>query len=94
MRSYEEEMSMLSVVIPAYNEEQMLPRTVQVLGGILSANHIAYELVFVDDGSRDGTWNRICEAHQQNENVRGVHFSEKRQRSSRVCPKRAATVPR
>ena len=75
MRSYEEEMSMLSVVIPAYNEEQMLPRTVQVLGGILSANHIAYELVFVDDGSRDGTWNRICEAHQQNENVRGVHFS-------------------
>ena len=66
---------MLSVVIPAYNEEQMLPRTVQVLAGLFSDRHIAYELVFVDDGSRDGTWNRICEAHQQNENVRGVHFS-------------------
>ena len=68
-------MNMLSVVIPAYNEEQMLLRTVQVLSSLLEAENIPYELIFVDDGSRDRTWDEICEAHQENENVRGVHFS-------------------
>lgn len=66
---------MLSVVIPAYNEEQMLLRTVHVLGELLPAEHIPYELVFVDDGSKDRTWDEICAAHQENENVRGIHFS-------------------
>ena len=66
---------MLSVVLPAYNEEQMIPRTVSVLAQLLSGANIPYELVFVDDGSKDHTWDRICEAAAQNGKVRGVHFS-------------------
>ena len=66
---------MLSVVIPAYNEEQMLLRCAHTLEELLSAESILYELIFVDDGSKDGTWNQICLAHSEDENVRGVHFS-------------------
>ena len=66
---------MLSVVIPAYNEEQMLSRCVEVLSRLLESEHISYELIFVDDGSKDRTWEEICRAYQENENVRGIHFS-------------------
>lgn len=66
---------MLSVVIPSYNEEQMILRTAGVLESLLSDEHILHELVFIDDGSKDGTWRQICEAHEKYESVRGVHFS-------------------
>ena len=66
---------MLSVVIPAYNEEQMLPRAVDVLSALLTGERISHELIFVDDGSEDRTWDEICAAHRKYENVRGVHFS-------------------
>ena len=55
-------MSMLSVVLPAYNEQAMLPKAAEVLSGILEENNIDYELVFVDDGSKDGTWEEILKA--------------------------------
>lgn len=66
---------MLSVIIPAYNEEAMIEKTASVISGILSDARIPCELVFVDDGSRDQTWNKILAASKANENVRGVHFS-------------------
>ncbi|MBP1543529.1 MAG: glycosyltransferase family 2 protein [Oscillospiraceae bacterium] len=66
---------MVSVIIPAYNEHENIRRTASVIGGILSDAHIAYELVFVDDGSKDDTWSEICEANAADENVRGVRFS-------------------
>lgn len=66
---------MLSVIIPSYNEEAMIPKTAAVISGILDENQIAHELIFVDDGSRDETWNRIQAAAGENPAVRGVHFS-------------------
>lgn len=68
-------MPTLSVVLPAYNEEAMLPKTAKVLGSLLEEEKIDYELVFVDDGSRDLTWSKIQIAHEENEKVHGVHFS-------------------
>ena len=47
---------MLSVVLPAYNEEQMIKKTAQVVGDLLEKEQIPYELVFVNDGSKDHTW--------------------------------------
>lgn len=41
---------MLSVVLPAYNEEQMIKKTAQVVGDLLEKEQIPYELVFVNDG--------------------------------------------
>lgn len=68
-------MSVLSVVLPAYNEEAMLPKAAETLKNILEKEKINYELVFVDDGSRDRTWQRIQEAAGKDTHVRGVHFS-------------------
>ena len=66
---------MLSVVLPSYNEEEMVPVAARTVHGILAAEGIDHELLFVDDGSRDATWQRIREAAASVPAVRGVHFS-------------------
>ncbi len=66
---------MLSVVIPAYNEEEMVPQAARQIGKILTAAQIDHELLFVDDGSRDKTWERVEQAARENPAVRGVRFS-------------------
>ena len=66
---------MLSVVLPAYNEEKMIKKAAQTIGGILQKEEIEYEIVFVDDGSKDATWMEIENAGKEDEHVNGVHFS-------------------
>ena len=66
---------MLSVVIPAYNEQEMVPVAAEQISAILDAAQIENELIFVDDGSRDTTWAQIKAASEAHGNVRGVHFS-------------------
>ena len=68
-------MSILSVVLPAYNEEQMVGKTCRVLHEVLSGAGISYELVLVNDGSKDNTWNEILKAGEKDPNILGVHFS-------------------
>ena len=67
---------LLSVIIPAYNEELMIEKTADRIAEILEEAAIVYELVFVDDGSKDSTWARITEAQSKNPSVRGVRFSK------------------
>ena len=66
---------MLSVIVPAYNEEQMIAAAAGTLSGVLDEAGIAHELLFVDDGSRDGTWAEIERASERDRRVVGVHFS-------------------
>lgn len=66
---------MLSVILPAYNEEAMIAAAVGTVSGILNEAGIAHELLFVDDGSRDRTWAEIQRVSQSNPRVVGVHFS-------------------
>ena len=66
---------MLSVVIPAYNEQEMVPVAAEQISAILDAAQIENELIFVDDGSKDTTWAQIKAAAEARGNVRGVHFS-------------------
>lgn len=66
---------MLSIVIPSYNEERNIYRTASVLSKIMNREHIQYELVFVNDGSRDGTWNEILEASKDDNHIIGIDFS-------------------
>ncbi len=68
-------MSLLSVVIPSYNEENNFSTAVQRLSEVLTAAQIEYELIFVDDGSRDKTYALICEEARRNSAVRGISFS-------------------
>jgi dolichol-phosphate mannosyltransferase len=66
---------MLSVVIPAYCEQEMVPVAAKEIGRILEEARIDYELVFVDDGSKDTTWEKITAASRDNPHVRGARFS-------------------
>ena len=68
-------MSLLSIVIPSYNEEDILPSTAQVLGKLLDEEKISHQMIFVDDGSEDSTWDRIVEIADAGDHVTGVRFS-------------------
>lgn len=66
---------MLSVILPSYNEEKMIRIAAERLGALLHEADIAYELLFVDDGSKDNTWAEICSASERDPDVAGLHFS-------------------
>ncbi len=68
-------MSVLSVVIPSYNEEKNIKAAAQRLSEVLETAGISYELIFVDDGSIDNTYALICEEARCHSAVRGVSFS-------------------
>ena len=68
-------MGLLSIVIPAYNEGKLIKKTAAVVSKIMKKNMIDYEIVFVNDGSKDSTWDMILEAHAEDENVKGVCLS-------------------
>ncbi len=68
-------MALLSIVLPAYNEEENIVNTAGVLSGLLEEQGIDYELLFVSDGSRDGTFSEICRAAEKNSRIRGAEFS-------------------
>ncbi len=66
---------MLSVILPAYNEEKMIRKAADEVSRVLSDERIPYELVFVNDGSTDRTWEEIEEAARKNPHITGVCFS-------------------
>lgn len=66
---------MLSVVIPAYNEEKLIAAAAERIGAVLRGAEIPFELIFVDDGSADRTWEEIGRAAEADSSVRGVSFS-------------------
>ena len=66
---------MLSIVFPAYNEEKMILKTTEVVSGIMEREKIPFELVFVNDGSKDQTWEMIEKAAEKNSHVTGIRFS-------------------
>ena len=66
---------MLSVVIPAYCEQETVPMAAREIGRVLREAHIDYELIFVDDGSKDATWERISAVSKEDPCVRGARFS-------------------
>lgn len=68
-------MSVLSIVLPSYNEEAMIPTTVAVLEEILNQENISHQLIFVDDGSTDGSWEKITQLSKEYSCITGIQFS-------------------
>lgn len=68
-------MKRLSVVMPAFNEEKNILLSFKKLSDILDSAQINYELVYVDDGSRDHTWSMIEQLSSERERVKGVKLS-------------------
>ncbi len=66
---------LLSIVIPAFNEEENIQNTARVVQGIMEDAGIDYEMVFVSDGSRDTTFAKVLELAGADGRVRGLEFS-------------------
>lgn len=65
----------MSIIIPSYNEEENIENTARVIGGIMKENNIDCEILFVDDGSKDRTWEIIEKLAETEKSVRGLKFS-------------------
>ncbi len=66
----------LSIVIPVYNEEENIPILVSELKGTLASLGKSYEILFIDDGSRDNSLERLVEARRENPAIRIISFAE------------------
>ncbi len=64
----------LSVVIPLLNEEESLPELTDWIGRVMKEHSFSYEILFVDDGSRDSSWKIIEQLAAGNPSVRGIRF--------------------
>lgn len=64
----------ISVVVPLYNEAESLPELEAWIRRVMEANGFSYEIIFVNDGSTDESWNVISRLSQSNPAVKGVSF--------------------
>ncbi len=64
----------ISVVVPLLNEEESLPELTQWIERIMSQHHFTYEVILVDDGSKDNSWKVITQLAQANPNLKGIKF--------------------
>ncbi|HEY5917785.1 MAG TPA: glycosyltransferase family 2 protein [Chryseolinea sp.] len=65
----------VSVVIPAKDEEQSIPELCQWISRVMQTHGISYEIIFVDDGSTDGTWGKIAGINEDNPRIKGIRFN-------------------
>jgi len=64
----------LSLVIPTYNEEESLVELTQWIVSVMTAHNFSYEIIYVDDGSRDKSWDIITKLSVENENIKAIRF--------------------
>src|SRR5579872_2375407 len=64
----------ISIVIPVLNEDESLPELTAWIERVASENGLSYEVIFVDDGSTDRSWDVITELRHRNPNVKGIKF--------------------
>jgi glycosyltransferase involved in cell wall biosynthesis len=83
----------LSVVVPVYNSELTLPELVERLSAILPACAARYELLLVNDGSRDRSWDLVCQLAQRYSWIRGINLMRNYgQHNALLCGIRAASL--
>lgn len=64
----------ISVVVPLFNEDESLPELAAWIRRVMESNGFSYEVLFVDDGSKDNSWNVILELHKENPAFKGIRF--------------------
>ncbi|MGY8927184.1 MAG: glycosyltransferase family 2 protein [Flavobacteriales bacterium] len=64
----------ISVVIPLFSEDESLPELHRWIVKVMKENNFSYEVVFIDDGSKDKSWTVIEELHALDSNVKGIKF--------------------
>lgn len=64
----------ISVVIPLLDENGSLKELHDWIASVMQSNHLSYEIIFIDDGSSDGSWEIISDLAKSNSNVKGIQF--------------------
>lgn len=64
----------ISVVVPLYNEAESLPELYEWIERVMNANSLTFEVIFVNDGSTDQSWQVIQELNEKSEHVKGIKF--------------------
>nr|WP_299389095.1 glycosyltransferase family 2 protein [Allomuricauda sp.] len=64
----------ISIVIPLLNEQESLNELHDWIASVMRSNHFVYEIIFIDDGSTDGSWQTIEALSNANEHVKGIRF--------------------
>ena len=64
----------ISVVVPLYNEEESLPHLIEWIERVMNENNFSYEVLLIDDGSKDNSWSVIESLMERNPNVKGLKF--------------------
>ncbi|MBW3470486.1 glycosyltransferase family 2 protein [Arthrospiribacter ruber] len=67
-------MIQISVIIPVFNEQESLPELHNWIQRVMEENAFSYEIIFVNDGSTDRSWEEICKLSKLNPSVKGVNF--------------------
>ena len=62
------------MIVPLLNEDESLPELATWIEQVMLANNFSYEVIMVDDGSNDNSWEVIEALHKKNENIRGIKF--------------------
>ncbi|WP_425476393.1 glycosyltransferase family 2 protein [Paraflavitalea speifideaquila] len=64
----------VTIVVPLYNEEESLPELCAWIERVVNEHRLSYEILLVDDGSTDTSWEVIESLRQQNPNIKGIRF--------------------
>src|SRR5262245_16888195 len=64
----------ISIAIPLFNEEESLQELCNWIEKVMKENNFSYEVILVDDGSRDSSWEKIELISKQNSSVKGIKF--------------------
>ena len=64
----------ISVVVPLFNEEESLPHLAEWIERVMNENNFSYEVLLIDDGSKDNSWSVIEQLSSKNPNIKGVKF--------------------
>lgn len=64
----------ISIVVPLFNEDESLPHLAEWIDRVMEEHHFDYEVVMVDDGSKDNSWQVIEQLHEKNPRYKGVKF--------------------
>ncbi len=65
----------ISVIIPLFNEEESLPELTAWIDNVMQKNKFSYEVILIDDGSKDNSWEVIKTLSTQNKNLKGISFN-------------------
>ena len=65
----------ISVIIPLYNEDESLTELTAWIEKVMTKHRFSYEIIMIDDGSKDRSWELICRLAEKNPCIRAIRFS-------------------